>query len=210
MPKLTFISDTHNLHSKIKIEPCDILIHTGDATGRGTIPEISSFLYWLSNQPAQHKVFVSGNHDWIYQKDPQMASMLISQYSDITYLQDSMVELMGLKIYGSPWTPRFYDWAFMGDPPLLETKWSQIPDGIDILLTHGPAYGILDDTDDNDKAGCKTLRHHILTRIKPKVFCSGHIHEGYGQLKVDDTLFINASSCNSSYRPVNPPITIEV
>jgi predicted phosphohydrolase len=115
MPKIVLISDTHNLHSKITIPECDILIHAGDATGRGTLQEVSSFLYWLSQQPAKHKVAIAGNHDWLFDRDPFMARNLLSQYSNITMLNDELKEVMGLKIYGSPVTPRFFDWAFNAD-----------------------------------------------------------------------------------------------
>lgn len=210
MPKIVLISDTHNLHSKITIPECDILIHAGDATGRGTLQEVSSFLYWLSQQPAKHKVAIPGNHDWLFDRDPFMARNLLSQYSDIIMLNDELKEVMGLKIYGSPVTPRFFDWAFNADEDDLYETWSKIPDGIDILVTHGPPKGVLDITQDGDSVGCPILAAEIMYRIKPKYHIFGHIHEGYGQQKIEGITYINASTCNRKYQPANPPIILDI
>jgi len=210
MPKITFISDTHNQHHKIKIPESDILIHAGDATGRGSIQEIVSFLSWLSQQPAKHKIYVAGNHDFLFERDFNLSRALLLEHPSITYLQDSIIEVMGLKIYGSPWTPRFYDWAFNADYDKLIKVWSIIPENIDILITHGPPFEILDRTDEGNNVGCKTLFYEIQNRIKPKYHVMGHIHEGYGIKVVEKTTFINASSCDRKYRPVNPPITLDI
>ncbi len=210
MPRVTFISDTHNYQSKIKIPDSDILIHAGDATGRGSIPEVSAFLNWLSQQSAKHKIYVSGNHDFLFERDPSLSRMLLSEYPSVTYLKDSLIDIMGLKIFGSPWTPRFYDWAFNADEAKLTEVWSAIPSNIDILITHGPPYQILDKTEEEDNVGCKILLHEIQSRVRPRYHVFGHIHEGYGVKVIGETTFINASSCNIRYRPVNPPITLDI
>jgi len=210
MPKITFISDTHNQHHKIRIPESDVLIHAGDATGKGSIQEIVSFLSWLSQQPAKHKIYVAGNHDFLFERDFNLSRALLLEHPSITYLQDSMIEVMGLKIYGSPWTPRFYDWAFNADYDKLIKVWSIVPENIDILVTHGPPFEILDRTDEGINVGCKTLFYEIQNRIKPKYHVMGHIHEGYGIKVVEKTTFINASSCDRKYRPVNPPITLDI
>jgi len=210
MPKIVCISDTHNLHSKVKIPECDILIHAGDATGRGTLQEITSFLFWFSQQPAKHKVLCFGNHDFLPETNPTLTRMLLSEHPSITYIENSEATVMGLRIWGSPWTPRFYDWAFNADPDKLIEVWNSIPEGIDILVTHGPPFGILDETEEGVKAGCNILLHEIQNRIKPKYHISGHIHEGYGTKVVDGITFVNASSCDRRYRPVNRPIILEI
>lgn len=210
MPKVVFISDTHNLHAKIRIPECDILVHSGDATGRGTLQEITSFLFWFSQQPAKHKILIWGNHDLLGEDNPSMSKMLISEHPSITYLENSGIEIMGLKFWGSPWTPRFYDWAFNADPDKLIEVWSKIPEGIDVLITHGPPFGILDETEEGVNAGCKILLSEIQTRVKPKYHVAGHIHEGYGVRVVDGITFVNASSCDRKYRPINLPIVLEI
>ncbi|KAG4078701.1 hypothetical protein HA402_015291 [Bradysia odoriphaga] len=67
----------------------------------------------------------------------------VRQYlTNCIYLEDESIELFGLKIYGTPWQPEFCNWAFnvpRGEQCLA--KWNQIPDGIDILITHTPPVG---------------------------------------------------------------------
>jgi Icc-related predicted phosphoesterase len=107
-------------------------------------------------------------------------------------------------------TPRFFDWAFNADEDDLYETWSKIPDGIDILVTHGPPKGVLDITQDGDSVGCPILAAEIMYRIKPKYHIFGHIHEGYGQQKIEGITYINASTCNRKYQPVNPPIILDI
>jgi Icc-related predicted phosphoesterase len=210
MPKLTFISDTHNKHDAFSLKPTDFLIHTGDLTSKGTLPEVAAFLYWFNNQPAKHKVFIAGNHDWLFYESQFQAKMLLRDYPEITYLEDSGIELEGIKFYGSPYQPVFYNWAFNANEETLKKKWHEIPDATDILLTHGPAHGIMDLTYSKENVGCKSLKYHIMNRVKPKIFAFGHIHEGYGTYKFEDTLYINACSLDRRYRPCNEPIVMEI
>ncbi len=208
--KIVCISDTHNYHSKITIPKCDILIHAGDSTGRGSISEVSSFLFWFSQQPAKHKVMISGNHDWLFETDQNLAKSMVAQYHNMSLLENSLIEIMGLKIYGSPVTPRFFDWAFNADDEVLYDTWSKIPEDIDLLVTHGPPYGVLDITAEGDAVGCKILANEVMYRVKPKYHIFGHIHEGYGQQKIEGVTYVNASSCNRRYQPVNKPVMLEI
>lgn len=208
--KITFISDTHNRHDLVKIEPTDILIHSGDMTSHGSCLEVTRFLHWFSNQPADTKILVAGNHDWLFYAKPEEAQILLSEYPNVCYLQDSVVVTKGLRIYGSPWQPRFYNWAFNADEDELREHWEKIPENIDILITHGPPNMIRDVTYENINAGCPILLNEIVHRIKPKYHAFGHIHEGYGIEKVGDTTYINASTCDRKYKPTNAPLIIEI
>ncbi len=110
MPRIVAISDTHSRHNQfVDLPEGDILIHAGDATVQGKFDEVVEFNRWLGTLPYKHKIFVAGNHDFLFEKSPEMARALMS---NAYYLQDSFVVLEGLKIYGSPWQPRFHDWAF--------------------------------------------------------------------------------------------------
>src|SRR5690606_11518487 len=135
--------------------------------------------------PHKRKIFVAGNHDWLFEKDDDRARGLLDP--GISYLQDSSTEIDGLKIYGSPWQPRFFDWAFnLNRGREMAEKWAMIPDEIDILITHGRPHGILDLVPRqgwNENTGCEELRKRVeqlshLGRLKLHVF--GHIHCGYG------------------------------
>ncbi len=118
------------------------------------------------------------------------------------YLQDSMIELFGIKFYGSPWVPCFNNWAFMfkrGNE--LEEIWNKIPNNIDVLITHGPPiyHGDLSDQYDqqlqSNCVGDVELMKQIIN-IKPPLHIFGHNHEGYGVTKHNglDTMFVNAAT----------------
>ena len=110
--KIVCISDTHlaHLNSKLDVPSGDILIHAGDATKMGKIHEVSQFSEWFASFPHKHKIFVAGNHDFLFERDLSQALQLLD--SSIIYLQDQLVELEGLKIWGSPWTPWLHNCAF--------------------------------------------------------------------------------------------------
>src|SRR5271170_4213371 len=135
--RIVFISDTHGLHEQmlVPIPDGDILIHAGDATMMGRMNEIAAFGAWFRHLPHTHKVFVAGNHDWMFEKNPSLAADLLNQgilglnnTPKITYLLDNEITIEGLRIYGSPWQPRFYDWAFNVDRgDAIQRKWDLIP-----------------------------------------------------------------------------------
>lgn len=211
MPKIVCLSDTHNRHEQIVVPDGDILIHAGDATIRGTLDEVVFFNEWFANLPHERKIFVAGNHDWLFETNNRYARTLLD--ASIYYLQDSSVEIAGLKFYGSPWQPRFFDWAFnlMRGAELAE-KWKLIPDDTDVLITHGPPNGILDEVQQRyfiENTGCEELRKRVEI-IKPKLHIFGHIHCGYGRVEKFDVQFINASNCDENYQPTNQPIVIDL
>ncbi len=213
--RIVCLSDTHNCTDEIAVPDGDVLIHSGDATITGTVDEIRLFNRWFANLPHRHKIFVAGNHDWLFEKDNAAARRLLDP--SIMYLQDSPVEIDGLKIYGSPWQPRFFDWAFnlMRGPELAE-KWAMIPEDIDVLITHGPPHGVLDlvprkGWDEN--AGCEELRKRVeqiaaVGQFKLHVF--GHIHCGYGRHEEFAVKFVNASTCDEQYKPTQAPIVVDI
>jgi predicted phosphodiesterase len=205
--KFVVISDTHNNHKHMDIPEGDVLIHAGDFTSHGSADDIVRFNTFLGTFPHKYKILIAGNHDLLFEKDPKLAQSLLT---NCLYLQDSAVVIEGIKIYGSPWQPWFYDWAFnlqRGAP--LKAKWDMIPDDVDILITHGPPHGHGDKTTGGEYAGCEELLQ-ALHRVQPKYHLFGHIHEGYSQTKEGPTICINASTCNFSYSPINPPIVFEL
>jgi len=212
--RIVAISDTHSQHSKIKLPDGDILIHAGDATWRGEIDESAKFCGWLGKllerKKYRHILFTPGNHDFLWEKNNLLGRQMVKD-SGAIYLEDSFVEIDGIKFYGSPWQPWFYDWAFnLSRGPEIKEKWDLIPDGIDVLITHGPVYGIHDFTlRDQEHVGCKDLLAAVY-RIKPRVHIGGHIHEGYGVKEFDGIKFINPSTCTLGYDPINPPIVFDL
>jgi predicted phosphohydrolase len=218
--RIVFISDTHNQHDTMRhpVPDGDILIHAGDATMLGRVGEIGAFAAWFRSLPHPHKIFVAGNHDWMFQRNPSMAKSLLNNGiaggadGKILYLEDSGTEVMGLSIYGSPWQPTFFDWAFNLDRgAAIARKWDLIPDGLDILITHGPPINIHDQISPHlgsEHLGCEELLKAVEQK-KPKIHVYGHIHGGYGHSQYVNTLFINAAICTEEYKPLNAPIVIE-
>jgi Icc-related predicted phosphoesterase len=180
--------------------------------------EIQQFLKWFNGlDNYTHKIFIAGNHDWGFQDDPNTCKELLEFYDKVTYLQDNLKVLdedsgTSVKVYGSPWQPEFYNWAFnlprMGSE--LEQKWNDIPMDIDILVTHGPAWGHLDTVKFNPtfNLGCELLSEKIKT-VKPKIHVCGHIHTGYGYKFIDGTHFINAALLDEQYTFTQKPITAD-
>lgn len=213
--KIVCLSDTHNCNEQINVPAGDILIHAGDATINGTEPEVAAFLEWFSALPHRYKILVAGNHDWLFEKNNRFARLLTAN-AKITYLQDSFIEIENLKIYGSPWQPRFFDWAFnLKRGAELAEKWKMIPGDTDILITHGPPNGILDEVPRPfgvENTGCEELRKKVeeLAENNLKLHIFGHIHCGYGQTDKFGVKFINASNCDEEYKPSQPPITLDL
>ena len=173
--RVVCISDTHNQHERLIVPECDILVHAGDATNSGTCKELDRFWAWMGCQPAKHKVFVPGNHDIACQKVSWRPSIVYGIHT----LVDQTVELDGVQVFGSPWQPAFCDWAYNlpRNQHGLRNKWRDIPEDTQILVTHGPAFGCLDDS-----KGCEFLASRLangLPDLALHVF--GHIHEGAGE-----------------------------
>ncbi len=204
--KIVCISDTHSFHVGLKIPEGDVLIHAGDVSEQGYPGEVSDFLSWFSSLPHPHKIFIAGNHDWLFEREQEFASALVP--NRITYLQDSGCEIEGLKIWGSPVTPTFHDWAFnrdRGKP--IRKHWRLVPTGTDILITHGPAWGVLDQNVHCNPQGCADLLKR-LEEVRPRLHVCGHIHASYGTTQLGKTRMVNAAICNEAYRPVNKPVVV--
>ncbi len=207
MLKLVLISDTHGLHDQLQLPPGDAILHAGDVSSRGTEREIIDFLEWFGNLDYKHKIFIAGNHDFFFENNSKEKIASIIPPS-ITYLNDSGILIEGVKIWGSPITPWFFDWAFNRKRGTeIKKHWDLIPDDTDILMTHGPVHGILDKTTTGVAAGCEELLKKI-EKSSIKLHLSGHIHEGYGERMVNGVRFINASVLDIHYRQVNEPIIL--
>lgn len=208
--KIAFISDTHNRENRIRKMPnADVLIHCGDFTMLGNEIETARFLFWFESlKQYKHKILIAGNHDFMFERFPEKAKKMILD-SNIIYLNNESVKIDGVNFYGTPYSQVFRTWAFNLEEDDLKENWKKIPDDTDILITHTPPFGILDETMKNEKLGSKSLKKE-LKRIKPKIHCFGHIHQGHGIKKTKDTTFINASVMNDWYLTVFDPITITI
>jgi Icc-related predicted phosphoesterase len=213
--KIVCIADPHGMHRQIEIPDGDVFICAGDITGWGRLDEIHDFNNWLYDLPHKHKIVIAGNHDGQLEKAGcELSSIYLS---DAIYLENNFCFIehkdKAYKVWGSPITPRFMDWHFMKDRgEEINRVWNQIHEDTDILITHGPAWGILDEVRPAWKKGhlgCEGLAKRIK-EIKPKLHIPGHIHDAYGIKKVGETTHINASICTEDYEPINKPIVIDL
>ena len=201
--KLIAITDTHGLHRSLEIPNGDVLIHAGDLTRHGTLDDVRDFNDFLGTLPHPHKIVIAGNHDFCFESNREACEEIMTS---CIYLQDQEVVIDGVKFYGSPWQPWFYDWAFnLQRGPEIRAKWELIPEDTDVLITHGPPYGFGDLTTRGKNVGCTDLLETV-ERIKPAFHIFGHIHEGHGINSNETTTFINASICDHLFQAVNPPI----
>ena len=177
--RVVVISDTHNRHDEVHLPSGDVLVHCGDATGRGKPSEVAAFVTWFEAQDFEHKIMIAGNHDFMFQDDPFLAKTLI-EGRNFHYLEDLAIKIQDVIFYGTPWQPWFHDWAFnLERGEEIAKMWALIPDDTEFLITHGPPKDILDQTRGLDHPGCLDLLQRVA-EIKPAVHAFGHIHEGYG------------------------------
>ena len=220
--KITFISDTHAKHNQVtsSLPGGDVLIHAGDISNKGYRTEIQDFIKWFSTiENYTHKIFIAGNHDFSCQDEVSALQELLRLNPGSEYLYDDMF-LIGdesadyddmVKVWGSPWQPEFYNWAFNLPRQGAELKevWNMIPSDVDILITHGPPYGHLDYvTYSKQNVGCELLRDRI-DLIKPKIHVFGHIHSSYGYKFDGTTHFFNAAVLDERYNFTQKPLSVE-
>ena len=179
------MSDTHNKIHRLTIPNGDVFIHCGDAVNyRSSARDLLIFNDFVGTLPHRHKIFVSGNH--CVSLDPSRPDLSQKLLFNMTYIQDQLVDIEGVKIYGTPWRPKrgccYRSEAFGYDSEYIRAdKWSLIPESIDLLLTHGPPYSIRDyRTLHGDRVGCSSLLDEIVTRVKPRIHIFGHVHDCYG------------------------------
>jgi predicted phosphodiesterase len=204
--RIVCISDTHAQHRNLVVPDGDVLVHAGDFTRSGSEKDVRDFDAWLGALPHRHKVIIAGNHDFCFEYDPAARGWI----SNAHYLQDEGLTLDGVRFWGSPWQPRFFDWAFnldRGAP--LRRVWALIPSDTDVLITHGPPFGILDTTSRGEPVGCEELLGAVR-RVRPRLHVFGHIHEDHGEQTLGPTHFVNASCCNLRYRAEQPAIVVEL
>jgi Icc-related predicted phosphoesterase len=204
--KILHISDTHGFHELIplsRFDGVDMVIHSGDCSNYKDYTinqlEVHNFLEWYMNVPVKHKIYVAGNHDTSIEK--RLFRKHHFEDRGITYLENEYAEIEGIKIFGSPVTPRFGDWAFMKDRGTIDRFWSKITEPMDIFVVHGPPKGVLDISydrqNDLEMCGCSSLDRHIR-RLNPSYVLFGHIHNckdivNTGVLHRDGIIYSNAT-----------------
>mmetsp|Transcript_14871 Transcript_14871/g.32353 ORF Transcript_14871/g.32353 Transcript_14871/m.32353 type:complete len:409 (-) Transcript_14871:201-1427(-) len=228
--RVVCMSDTHGYHRSISVPGGDILLHGGDFTNYGEpemVEDVCSYFNELQQSGIVRRVFcIAGNHELTFQperycrvwknflhgrrREPYDAAAARAALKHCTYLEDEGVSVGGVKLYGSPWQPYFYDWAFNCHRTDIGDKWDLIPSDTDILATHGPPLGRGDVSSGGQRVGCVELMRAVQTRVKPRLHVFGHIHEGYGVSYDGDTLYVNASNVGQNYKSHHSCIVVDV
>ena len=196
--KILHLSDTHNCHHRLRDLPdADVVVHSGDFCMVGTEQETIDFLNWFCDLPYKHKIFICGNHD-----DCLYGANIDGLASNVHYLCDSGVEINGVKFHGVP--------MFMGDcvSDRQSKNYSIIPDDTDVLITHSPAYGILD-FDDNIHYGSEELLTR-LSALNLRAHLFGHIHANHGMTAIGETMFSNGAIMNADYTHLLKPNILDI
>jgi len=208
--RILCISDTHQRQNRLNLVECDVLLIAGDVCSSGEIWQFENFIKWLKRESEKFRkaYIIAGNHDWCFMKTKTLAlDVLKENFGDkVEYLEDSESVFEGLKFYGSPWQPEFNRWAFnVPRGEKLKSIWDNIPNDVDVLITHGPPHGI-GDLVSNVHVGCADLFERVrrLDHLFLHVF--GHIHSGNGHYTSEaapNVNFCNASICDEQYEPSN-------
>lgn len=206
MTSVVFTSDTHGRHECMPPKQGDIFIHCGDWSTYGEMKESLAFFNWVEKLPHKHKILVPGNHDrWCEEMLPLATES--AKKRGIILITEGLVTIEDITIYCSSYTPRFGRWSFMY--PRSSMRWN-IPQDLNILVTHGPPYGHGDNVN-HRHVGCLDLMHEVR-RVEPRYHVFGHVHEGYGRSVSDEcsTKFINVASWDHHKNVMRESIKIEL
>lgn len=196
--RIVHISDTHNCHHRLRDLPeADVVVHSGDFCMGGTEQEAIDFLNWFCDLPYKHKIFICGNHD-----DCLYGANVDGLDNNVNYLCNSGIEIDGVKFYG---VPMFVDDCITDRQ---SRNYATIPTDTDILITHSPAFGILD-LDDNINYGSEELLAAV-SKVNPRIHLFGHIHKQHGRTTIGTTTFSNGAIMNENYTILNHPNVIEL
>ena len=224
---LVLLSDTHQLHREVEVPDGDIFIHAGDFTMFSeSMDAVVDFNAWLGELPHRYKIVVPGNHEFFLEADPSErsllsnATVLINEGPEVAFKVlllfhrfnrlSTLPTIEGLRIWGSPVTP-MYGGAF-GVSSAVDRKklYAQIPWDIDVLISHGPPFGILDTAPiSGSHEGCRELLDAV-TRLRPKLHVFGHIHTAYGTYQTEHTIFINAARLGLHDAADKPPFVLQI
>ena len=186
----------------------DVAIHCGDLTEESKLEEYRDSIELLQEIDAPLKLVIAGNHDWtmdipIFKKkvaevypplDPNLVKAIYGDYGEARQIfkqaKKAGIILLDegkhtftlqngalLTVYASPWTPQMGEWRFQYSSN--QGHYFKIMEGVDVAITHGPPKGIMDYTNDRQRAGSSEL-FAAIARARPRLHCFGHIHEGWG------------------------------
>ncbi len=178
--KILVISDTHGYHRELKRLPAaDVIVHCGDMTENGNEEEAMDFLEWFLDLPYEHKIFIAGNHDFCLH-----GTGIEGLPEGCHFLNYCGVTIDGVKFYGVPYSVADYRSGRYHD------EIENIPEDVQVLVTHQPPYGILDVCDERH-FGDSYLLQKVLC-LNPEYHIFGHAHDNPGVMKSNGSTYVNA------------------
>lgn len=213
--KIWLFSDTHHRHGWLDVpEGIDMALCSGDVgeTKLAAINanEVGDFIEWFKVLPIKHKIFTPGNHDTSIERN----YFRDYDFGDVTMLIHEAIEIEGLKIFASPYSPSFGDgWAYNKRRDKLHEYWQDIPNDTDILLTHTPPQGVCDITQDGLQVGCAALFKRVL-QVQPRIHLFGHIHECAGwrahRPETPNTMYVNGCIFDLRFQQKHNGVVVEL
>jgi 3',5'-cyclic AMP phosphodiesterase CpdA len=221
--RIVAVADTHLFTKDLVVPAGDVFVHAGDLCRGGWMKELERAAAWIRSLPHRRKIVVAGNHDWCFARPSEREAARALLGDGVTYLEDAEATIedasearrpdgrpthgrgahsrAGVRFYGSPWQPAFNDWAFnLPRGAALAEKWARIPDGLDVLITHGPPAGFGDATSVDRREGCSDLLDRVRV-AKPRLHLFGHIHESGGAWTEGATTFVNCTTWECERAP---------
>lgn len=200
---LLHLSDTHNQHRQLgKLPAADVIIHSGDISYAGTGKEVVDFIDWFSALDYKYKIFIAGNHDYcLEEKGTEILKRFLTK--NCYYLYNSGVTIENINFWGIP-----FFFSPEDENSFYIKTIDMIPEDTDILITHRPPLGVLDNAN-NISYGCPNLLLKVLD-IRPSYHLFGHVHDAYGIEKSNHTIFANAAIVDENYFLLNDPFVFEI
>lgn len=182
--KIVTIADTHGLHDQLDVPDGDLLVHAGDFTHFGDRAHEEAFADWMGSQPHNHKVVIYGNHEVGFDQRRRMRFREDCFQRGVEVLSSERQTIRGVTLYalGFP----------ISTMPVQDDRYDDITDDVDVLISHAPPRGILDESIDGSNYGDEPLRQKLRS-VTPTYHLFGHVHASYGMKEQDGTTYVNAA-----------------
>lgn len=230
--KICAISDLHGDFPIIN--KSDILLIAGDIVPlkiQFNKPESkkwleTEFAYWIKSLPVDRVYMVAGNHDAYFESinSMQLATFIEACEYKLKYLKNNWLihrhELVQYSIFGTPYCHIFGSWPFMRTDEYMEEKFKEIPETVDIIISHDPPYGIgqVDQILESRRYNNHVLEHvgnpplaKQLEKTKFKLLVCGHIHSGdHYPFEYNGGIVVNVSVKDENYELKYEPFYYEI
>jgi len=224
--KICAISDLHGYLPTL--DQCNLVLICGDSVDLSQQVYykscynwyIKEFKPWANSLPCDKVLFIAGNHELGLQGHDDEWYDAFPTDDKVTFLFDDeyIYDHLGTqyRIYGTPWCKQFGNWAYMANSEQLTDLYSQIPEGLDILMTHDQPYKYGDiltqDVPWNDGTHIGNVQLlEAIEKKQPVLHICGHLHSCPKEaIKINNTTHYNVSIKDEKYEPVYEPLYLDI